>query len=122
MEKNIKGILIDAEKRTVKEVQVIGDYKAIYPFLGVGVDCFALVGINDTESIYVDDEGLLKNPRNFILFKGYRGALAGNGLILGSNEEGESISTSLTVEWVKKQVKFADYLTVGLMAKMGALD
>ena len=118
MEKNIRGIQIDAEKRTVKEVRVIGDYKAIYPF--INCDCFTVVGISDTEGIYVDDEGLLKEPKHFFMYQGYPEPLAGNGLILGTNDEGDSVDTQLTVEFVRKQIKCADRNTIGLLVKMGA--
>jgi hypothetical protein len=39
---------------------------------------------------------------------------AGNGLIVGTNDEGESIDPVLTTEFVKKHVLFMDIATLGL--------
>lgn len=97
------GYLIDAVKRTITEVAV-GDYKTIYPLLGC--ECFTCVGVEDDDTIYVDDEGLLKPQENFFLYEGYPQPLAGNGLVLGTDEEGESVNPKMTLETLKGRVKF----------------
>ena len=92
------------------EVEVKGDYKAIYPLLGVAVDCFTCVGIEQDDSIYVDDEGLLKPQINFFLYEGYNQPLAGNGLVLGTDEEGESVDPKNTLKFIRSKVTFMTHL------------
>ena len=105
-----KGYKIDAEKRTITEVPV-GDYKTIYPHLSTSVkavDCFTIVGIEKDDSIFVDDEGLLTiTPLTpFFMYEGYNQPLAGNGLVLGTDEEGESVDPKNTLDFIKSKVKW----------------
>ena len=69
---------------------------------------FEVVQLDDNEGIFVDEEGLLSvTPETpFFFYKGTHQPIAGNGLILGCNDDGESIATKLTVEQVTAKVKF----------------
>ena len=116
-----KGYKIDAEKRTITEVEV-GDYKTIYPHLSTSikaVDCFTVVGIEKDDSIYVDDEGLLtiQFDTPFFLYEGYPQPLAGNGLVLGTDEEGESVDPKNTLEFIKSKVKFMNLIQAQAWAR-----
>lgn len=102
----MKGILIDPVTKTVTEVDYTGNYKNIYVHLGV--DCFTVVGISPTETIFVDDEGLYREDQKYFIWKGYYQPLAGKGLILGIDKAGESVATELDVEYVKSMVSFPD--------------
>jgi hypothetical protein len=106
----MKAILIDVEKREVREVEIGDGIDPIYEQLKC--DCFTCVDIDDRNTVYVDDEGLLKVNRNSVFFQYDDGEipLVGNGLILGTDyETGESIDTNLNVEDVRKTVKFLTY-------------
>ena len=101
----MKAILIDVKTQEIKEVEHDNTLQNIYDL----IDCraFDLVRIDDVNSIFVDDEGILKDN----LYFEYSGSenvfkLAGNGLILGVDDEGNSISPTLTVEDVKGKVNF----------------
>ena len=101
----MKAILIDVKTQEIKEVEHDNTLQNIYDL----IDCraFDLVSIDDVNSIFVDDEGILKDN----LYFEYSGSenvfkLAGNGLILGVDDEGNSISPTLTVEDVKGKVNF----------------
>ena len=101
----MKAILIDVKTQEIKEVEHDGKLQNIYDL----IDCrtIDIVRIDDVNGIFVDDEGLLKDN----LYFEYSGSenvfkLAGNGLILGVNDEGNSISPTLTVEDVKSKVNF----------------
>ena len=101
----MKAILINVKTQEVKEVEHDNTLQNIYDL----IDCraFDLVRIDDVNSIFVDDEGILKDN----LYFEYSGSenvfkLAGNGLILGVDDEGNSISPTLTVEDVKGKVNF----------------
>jgi hypothetical protein len=65
----------------------------------------------------VDDEGLLKPQEGFFIYEGYRQPLAGNGLVLGTDEEGESVDPKMTLEELKSRVTFMDNFEVRLWAK-----
>ena len=101
----MKAILIDVKTQEIKEVEHDGKLQNIYDL----IDCrtIDIVRIDDVNGIFVDDEGILKDN----LYFEYSGSenvfkLAGNGLILGVNDEGNSISPTLTVEDVKNKVNF----------------
>jgi|TARA_R100000084_G_scaffold105271_1_gene62560 hypothetical protein len=102
----MKAILIDVKNEEVREVEFDGTLNNIYEL----VDCatFDVVRIDETNGIYVDDEGLFVEDQLFFTYHGdnYSQTLAGNGLILGVDSEGNSISPTLTVEEVQEAVDF----------------
>ena len=105
MEANIKAILIDVYEKEIREV----DYDGTLDFIYFNLACrtFDVVRIDDVNSIFVDDEGILKDNLYFEYSASDRVfQLAGNGLILGVDDEGNSISPTLTVEDVKGKVNF----------------
>src|SRR5512143_3417531 len=111
----MKAILIDPFDETVTEVEHNGDYRQIYTLLSHPehkVDCFTVVQIHQGDAIFVDDEGLLKNPKRFFVWKGYPQPLAGKGLILGTDDEGNSVDAVATVDEVKKRVSFVSDIRV----------
>ena len=110
MFKDTKCIVIDAENETVTAVKLNGDYREIYR-VG-GFDCFDSVRIDQHNVIYVDDEGLLHDPKHFFMFRGYPQPLAGRGVVLGVDDAGESIPTTWSVEEIKSDVKFSHNLRV----------
>lgn len=109
-----KVILIDAENREVREVEVADHtFKSYYPL--VKTDMLQSGFVNDSwfvgNTLYVDEEGLLKNPNDFFKISGGYQAFAGNGLIAGFNSHtGENLDSQLTVEEVRKHVRFGSIL------------
>lgn len=114
-----KAILIDVNNKTVTEVTVEKDSRgyhldSMYKHIGCEMVQVVNVGEND---IYVDEEGLLKltPSTNFFMWKGYHEPLAGNGLIMGYDDNtGENVDTTLTVEEVKNNIKFMTHYDVAL--------
>ena len=105
MESNIKAILIDVYEKEIREV----DYDGTLDFIYFNLACrtFDVVRVDDVNGIFVDDEGILKDNLYFEYSASDRVfQLAGNGLILGVDDEGNSISPTLTVEDVKGKVNF----------------
>ena len=104
----MKAIVIDVIKEEVREVDIQkNNLDSIYQQLNCS--CFDVVGLSENESLYVDDEGLLKLDENskFFCIKGGYQPFAGNGLILGLDyNTGESISTQLTLDYVQSIVSF----------------
>lgn len=114
----MKAILIDSENRTVSEKE-IEDWRGIAP--SIGCELFDIVRLDNGNGVYVDDEGLMKDPQHFFVLKGYPNPLAGNGLVLGTNPEGESVSTTLTVEKVKAMVKFYNVSQIRAMIMLRSM-
>lgn len=105
----VRGILIDPVAHTCTEVEHDADnYKDIYKLLsdekhGLKVECFTCVSIDTGDTIYVDDEGLLKDPEFFFVWRDYPQPLAGRALILGSDDEGETQSAKITLDEVRRR-------------------
>lgn len=107
------GYLIDPEQCTITKIEirpkVLDDY-----YSALQCDLFDVVGFNDVgDVIYVDDEGLLKGPTSYFLIEGCRTPLAGRGLVLGTDPEGETISPSVTLEWLNENVDFGAPIQAG---------
>lgn len=103
----MRAILIDAIAKTVTEVEMEGEsYKEIHRL--IGCECFTMaVQLENKDAILVDDEGLLKDPQHFFYVDGwYPMPLAGKGIIVGSDEEGETVAAKTDLRTVKGRVTF----------------
>lgn len=103
----MKAILIDVVNHQISLVDVSNNIKDIYKHLNC--DMFECVDIDHQNTIYVDEEGLLKldERSKFFRYKGYPQPICGNGLVLGINHHtGDSIDCSLSVEDIKSKVEF----------------
>ena len=99
-----KGYLINAETLEISDIEV-GDYTDIQKH--IGCDHFDCVGLNSKgDTLYVDDEGLMKVNRLTIVITegGVPRRLAGNIVVLGSNAAGDSVKPSITKEQLRKLV------------------
>jgi hypothetical protein len=100
----MRTILIDPYERSFTEVDYDGDYKSIYTHLGC--DTFDVV-YTDVGDVFVDDEGLLKNPSKFFYIQGTPQPLAGRGLVFGRvDEEGNSTEATVSIDELEKKVRF----------------
>ena len=109
----MRAIFINSKERKVEEIDFNGDFREIQKQLDV--DCFTCVGIDDDNTLYVDDEGLMNGTQDFFDM-GLHQPFAGNGLILGTDEMGESSDATMEVP----EVRFLDMLQVMLQSKLGA--
>jgi hypothetical protein len=100
----MKALLIDPFMETVQEIDYSGDWKDIRTLLNC--DIFTTVYFDDmsTDSVFVDDEGLYVENQRFFKLGGYPQPLAGYGLVLGCNEEGDSVDCMSTLEDVANQL------------------
>jgi len=100
----MKAILIDVINKEVREVEHDDTLESIYKHVDCGT--FDVVRIDNLNSIYIDDEGLFIEDQQFFNYViDLRVAnLAGNGLILGVDDEGNTIEPTLTLEEVKSSV------------------
>lgn len=106
----IKGILIDVEKRQIREVEFENELSSYYRLLKC--DCITTAPFDEKHDVIVDDEGLLKTP--FIgFFETPDGdEYAGHGLIVGFNDDGDWISHKLNFETVKNSIRFIQYVNL----------
>lgn len=101
----MQAILINPFDKTIEEIEYSGDWRDISSLLEC--DIFTTVYFDDTtDSVYVDDEGLYVEDQAFFTIGNYPQPLAGRGLILGCNDEGDSVDCKTTLEEAKAMVKF----------------
>lgn len=98
----MKGILINPFDETIKEVVVTNDYKDIYLL----IDCstFDVARLSEDGDLFIDDEGLLKNPTRYFSWSGR--VFAGKGLVLSHNEDGDTMSATYDLQEVVDRVEF----------------
>lgn len=99
----MKAILINATERSVKEVDINGDLQSWYESINcdiVEVACY----LPSSNLLLVDEDGLLKMPTEF--FEYDKNIYAGNGLIVGTNDNGDTSDATLELNDVSVKVKF----------------
>ena len=104
----MRAIKIDVVKETVEEIEISGSLDSMYAALQC--DCICSVGIHLTpcEVLWVDDEGLLKDPIGAFTIVGYPNPLSGHGIILGVTSSGANRSTKYSADLVRRMVEFTD--------------
>jgi hypothetical protein len=104
-----KGVLIDPYKKLVRPIRVGGKYPALKKLIGGPIQGIRL---SKGEIVYVHEEGLLQKDFQFFRFKGplinYPQPLAGYGLVIGVDEEGETADTEVPVDLIRDNVDFPD--------------
>jgi hypothetical protein len=103
----MKAIRIDSNSGKVEQVETTGKLPDIYRLLGCkyieAVRPSILVG---ADILYVDEEGLLHGENLFFKIDGFPQPIAGNGLILGTDEEGDNNDCETSVGIVSQCVEF----------------
>ncbi len=114
----MRAILIDVQNHTITEVEQNG-LDDMYSLCNC--ETIDFVRLDNEINCVVDDEGLIKqgwvdendvrhNLSGFT-FGNLDQVIMGNGLIIGINQEGDTIdlSNDITIELVKSVLKFVDY-------------
>ena len=99
----MKAILINPFNQTITEIKYSGNFKEIYKL----IDCstFDCINIDNDNTLFVDDEGLLQENRYFY-WKDYTN-LAGKALIIGVDyQTGEDCDTSWSLQEVENMVEW----------------
>lgn len=109
----MQAYLIDPFAKTVTTVEYHGDFHEIYQH--IGCSAFDAAAFNDAgDAVFIDDEGLLK-PRDqqayFLIDCPNHGddicrGLAGKGLVLGVDANGDSIEPTASLDEVAAMVSF----------------
>jgi hypothetical protein len=115
MTRKVRGILIDPFACAVTDVELDASHldnphrqlsNEVHPVrsLALAYCPFLRVG----EAIYVDNQGSLETSVRFFRIAGLEPPLAGKGLILGTDKEGNTISASSSLELITAAVTFAE--------------
>ena len=102
----LRAILIDPLLRVISEVNVDNDLQSFYDILNIR--SLAMVNIDNTNSLYIDDEGLLNNSNSLFKIASYAVPLAGRALVVAHNEEGETVETTLDIDQIRSMVGWVD--------------
>ncbi len=106
----MRAILIDPFEETVTEVEYSGNYKDIYKLLETEGRPFTVVYLPEDSCLYLDDEGLFQPAQRFFRIPSCPSPLAGRGLILGEDEDGENVATELSLDKVRESVTFLPHI------------
>ena len=115
----MRTIIINPFDQTIKEAVYDGDYREIYDL----IDCqvFDVVRISESDDLFVDDEGLLKDNNRYFSWSGRN--FAGKALILSHNDEGVSIGTTYDlhevvdrVEWLPEGHRETPYMEFSVLS------
>lgn len=108
------AFIIRPMERTVQRARLYGGYKAIYK--AGEYECFDAARFNEHgDAAFVDDEGLLhvNDPDNFFQITHYPQPLCGIGVVLGVDDEGESVEPHVSWDAFKGMVKQVCILRIG---------
>jgi hypothetical protein len=106
MNKTYTAILIDAVNRVIDEVEIT-DYKDIQKQIGCDTFESAHRFHDNGDTLYVDGEGLLNGTKHGFYFRGK--LLAGNGLVVGSNAEGDTTDAANRMGLIQSMVTFMEF-------------
>lgn len=102
----MKVIKIDSLKEEVSVIEIDGSLESIYKELNCTM-IEAPIVLDNEDTLYVDEEGLfVSEAKGGFMFSIYHSPLMGNGLIIGSNDEGENVDVQSTLEDIKNKVTF----------------
>ena len=105
-----KAIKINAELQTLELVTLGNDYKEIYPIIGEQCTTFACPIVFDNEdAMYVDDEGMFQNYKFGFMMRDWSYPILGNAVILGTDNEGDSVDAKSSIEDFKGKLVFLEF-------------
>jgi hypothetical protein len=100
----MRAILIDPYQKQFSEIDYDGNYKTVYKL----IDCrvFQVVGIGGEHVIYVDEEGLLHEPKPFFKWGAFPQPIAGKGLIVRVDVDGHDVAATIPLAAVEHHLSF----------------
>jgi hypothetical protein len=104
-----KAIKINVETKTLEYITLGDNYNEIYGAIGNGCGTFCVpFNFENNDSIFADDESLLRTDdiKGGFFLEDWNSPIVGNAIILGTNDEGESVDCLTTIEELKSQVYF----------------
>lgn len=107
----MKVIIINTQERKIEEKEIEGTLEDFQAVVGGYITA---VNITDTDCFYVNDEGLFDPTLEWFEFKGAHQPFKGNGVVVGTDEEGETISPAITIDEIKEAVSFPSQIEVAV--------
>lgn len=104
------GFLVKPATRTIERVEIEDgrvDPHASLKDMYAALECklVDVVRLDDGVTVFVDDEGLIHNPRHFCRIASFPAPLAGNLLFLGDpDDEGYTTSCPWTIDQIGQRV------------------
>ena len=100
----VKALLINPEKETITEIELeYGDKMLQELYRVIGCDSVEAMrssllmdGRLKSDDVWIDDEGLLKEQKHFWSLPYYSQWIAGNGVIMDTDEDGECVGHTFT--------------------------
>lgn len=112
----MKALKINTGNKTIEEIE-ISSWKDIAPAIGNGCELFAIPIIFENEDgIYVDDEGLFNDFQGGFMLKDWEYPIVGNALLVGSDDDGNSVDVKTSVDDLEKMVIWVDMETCNVWA------
>lgn len=110
----MKAIFIDAKNKKVSDIEISDEntLQQWYKIIGCDLVEIATYINGKGDSLLVDEEGLFKVEGADYPYFTYEGAhqpFAGNGLIVGEDEDGNSTSPTVTAKDVAGKIVFLTY-------------
>lgn len=105
----MKGIKIDVEKREVSFIEIESGLRPMYDAIGNGCSCItSIVSYDNEDTMYGDDEALLnaENIKGGFIYPDWNFPIVSNVIILGTDEEGNSVDCKSTLEEIKSDLRF----------------
>ena len=117
--KPLYGYLIDPLAQKITRIEMPADSRGNLDTMYKAIGCYMVEvayfnGAND--GVFVDEEGMLKLPTEFFFIKGCHQPLAGRGVVLGCDEEGNTIAPTVTMDWLREHTAFVHRIAPGLTA------
>lgn len=110
MRKN-KALLIDVSTKTITEIELDSHFESISKAIGNGCEYFCCpYSFSNEDSMYADDESLLRvdSIKGGFVLDGYGGTIVGNAIILGTDDEGDSVDVKSTCDEISERIIFVD--------------
>lgn len=107
----MQAYFINPFSQNVTTVDYDGDYKSISRMIDASRGCFDVVRLywnqmSIHDAAFVDDEGLYVEDQAFWIHRNYPQPLAGKALVLGCNEEGDSVAPKTSFEDLVGDIHF----------------
>ena len=106
-----KAIRINVETKSFEYITLGDDYKEIYGAIGNGCDTFCVpISFENQDSMFADDESLLREHdiKGGFIMDDWHSPIVGNAIILGTDDEGNSIDCLTKIEDIMNQVTFIE--------------
>lgn len=105
-----RAIKIDVQEKNICFVHIY-DNETIYREIGNGCTLFCCpVRFENDDFLFADDESLLRldDIKGGFIMEGWQTPIVGNALIIGTDEEGESVNAKSDIDAIREKTIFID--------------